>query len=169
MSTLKLLLILLILSASVSSIFVFGVRALSEDVATSAISRAEDVVASAYEDVLQAEGSGANVSNLLIRLNEAGELLAQAHVSYRLEDFNGAARLANLGSQIGEEVRVEAFELRDQAVLEASRRFRWTMIGSILGVAIVVGASFLGWRIFKRCYYRRVLGMRPEAGSDDED
>ena len=167
MSTLKLLLVLLILSALVSSIFVFGVLALSEDVATSAVSRAEGVVASAYEDVLRAEGSGANVSGLLTRLNDAGELLAQAHNSYRLEDFDGAARFADLCSQIGEEVRVEAYDLRRLAVEEAGRRFRWTMIGSILGVAIIVGVSFLGWRIFKRRYYRRVLGMRPEVVSGE--
>ena len=168
MSALRLLLVFLVLSALVSSVFVFGVRASSEDVAASAISRAEDAVALAYEDVLRAEGSDANVSSLLTRLNQAGELLAQAHNSYRLEDFDDAARFADLCGRIGEEVRVEAHDLKSLAVEEAGQRFRWTVIGSILGVAIVVGASFLGWRVFKRRYYRRVLGMKPEVGSDDE-
>lgn len=163
MSTQRLLLILLILYAFLSPIFVFKVHASSQDVATSAISRAEEAVASAYEAVLQAEGSGANVSSLLIRLNDAGGFLAQAHVSYRLEDFDGAARFADLCRQIGEEVRVEAYDLRGLAVEEAVQRFRWTVIGSVLGVAIIVGASFLGWRIFKLRYYRRILGKKPEV------
>ena len=169
MSALRLLLVFLVLSALFSSVFVFGVRALSEDVAASAVSRAEDVVASAYEAVLRAEGSGANVSGLLIRLDEAGELLAQAHVSYRLEDFDGAARFADLCGQIGEEVMVEAYDLRSLALEEAVQRFWWTMIGSVLGVVAIVCLSFIGWSVFKRRYYGRVLGMRPEVGSDDED
>jgi len=122
---------------------------------------------SAHEAVLEAERAGANVSGLLARLKVAGEGLAQAHISYRLGDFDVAARSAELCSQIGEEVMVEAYELRGLALEEAVQRFRWTMIGSVLSVAIVVGASFLGWRIFKLRYYRRVSGMRPEVVSGE--
>ena len=167
MSNLKLLLSLLVLSTFISSPLVLRAHASSQVVAASAISQAEQALASAYEAVLEAEQAGANVTGLLARLNEAGDLLAQANVLYRLGDFDGVARFAELCGQIGEEVRVEAHGLRDLALEEAAQRFRWTMIGSILGVAIVVGGSFLGWRIFKRRYYRRVLGMRPEVISDE--
>jgi len=164
---LKPLLVSFLLLAFTPPIFVLRAHASSEDVATSAVSQAEQALASAYEAVLEAEQAGADVSDLLVRLSEAGDLLAQAHVSNRLGDFDGAARFADLCSQIGEEVRVEARGLRGLALEEAVQRFRWTMIGSILGVAIVVGASFLGWRIFKLRYCRRVLGMRPEVVSGE--
>lgn len=167
MSTTKLLVVLLILSTFVSPIFVFKANASGEDVAASAVSRAEQALASAYEAVLEAERAGANVSGLLARLSEAGELLAQAHISYRLGDFDGAARFADLCGQIGEEVRVEAYNLRSSAMEEAVQHFRWTMIGSILSVAIIIGASFMGWRIFKLRYCRRVLGMRPEVAKGE--
>ena len=168
MSNLKPLLILLVLSAFTSPPFVLRAHASSQVVAAPAISQAEEVLVSAYEAVLEAEQAGTNVSGLLTRLNEAGDLLAQAHVLYRLEDFDGAARFSDPCREIGEEVRDEALGLRDQAVLEADQRFRWTMIGSILGVAIIVGVSFLGWRTFKLRYHRRILEMKPEVVSDDE-
>jgi len=167
MGALKPVTILLALLVFASTLFVFNTSALSENVAASAIEKAEGLMVSAYQAVLEAERAGANVSVLVARLNVAGEGLAQAHISYRLGDFDGAARSADLCSQIGEEVRVEAYGLRGLALEEAGQRFRWTMIGSILGVAIVVGASFLGWRIFKLRYYRRVLGMRPEVVSGE--
>jgi len=167
MSNLRLLLILLVLSAFMSPPFILRTHASSQVVAAPAVSRAEEVLASAYEAVLEAEGAGANVSALVARLSEAGELLAQAQVSYRLEDFDGAARFADLCGEIGEEVKVEAHGLRDQAVLEAGQRFRWTMIGSIVGVVAILCLSLLGWRAFKRRYYGRLLEMRPEVGSDE--
>jgi len=167
MAALKPVTILLALLVFASTLFVFNTSALSENVATSAIEKAEGLMVSAYEAVLEAERAGANVSGLLARLKVAGEGLAQAHISYRLGDFDDAARSADLCSQIGEEARVEAYELRGLALEEAVQCFRWTMIRSILGVAIAVGASYLGWRIFKRRYFRRVLGMKPEVISSE--
>ena len=130
-----------------------------------AIERAEGVVASGYQAVLEAEGAGANVSGLLARLNEAGGLLALARVSYRVGDFDGTVRFAELCGEIGEGVRFDALGVRDFAVEEAGHRFWRAIIGSIVGVAIIVFLSFLGWFIFKGRYYRRVLGMRPEVVS----
>jgi len=168
MCALKSFPVVFILFFFIFPVFAFTTLASSnEDMAISTINRAEEVVALAYEGVLEAERAGAGVSGLLARLNEAGDLLAQAHVLYRLGDFDGAARFADLCSQIGEEVRVEARGLRGLAVEKAVQRFRWTMIGSILSVTIIVGAGFVGWRIFKLRYYRRVSGMRPEVVSGE--
>ncbi len=116
---------------------------------------------------MEAEQSGGNVSGLLARLNEAGQLLSQARVSYRVGDFDGAVGFANLCSEIGMGVQVEAYGFRSLASEGAVQRFRWTMIGSILGVTIIFGASFLGWRVFRRRYYQRVLRMKPEVVSDE--
>lgn len=132
-----------------------------------AIERAEDVLVSAYRVVLEAEGAGANVSGLLFQLNRAGELLAQARVSYRAGDFDGAARSAGLCSEMGEGVRGEAEGLKNLAVVQGAQRFWWTLTGSVVGVTIIVCLSFLGWLIFKGRYHRRVLGMRPEVVSDE--
>jgi len=167
MSFLKSFVFLLVLFVFVSVVSVFEASALSEDVAALAIEEAEGVVASAYEAVLEAEEAGANISVLVARLNDAGEDLAQAHVSYRVGDFEGAARFADLCREIGEGVRVEALGLRNLAVLEAVQRFWWTMTMSIMSAVTILCLSLLGWRIFKRRYFRRVLGMRPKVVSSE--
>jgi len=167
-SVLKPFAILLTLLVFVSPVFAFGDSALSsENVAASAISMAEESVVSSYQAVLEAEAAGANVSDLLARLNVAVEDLAQAHISYRLGDFDGAGRFASLCIDVGEAVKIEAYKLRDLAVEGGRQRFWWTMVGSIIGVGAVVCGSFLGWRVFQRRYFQRVFGMKPEVVSDE--
>jgi len=90
------------------------VSASSEDVATLAITQAEETLASAYEAVLEAEQAGANVSVLLDRLNIAVEHLAEARMFFRLRDFDGAVNSADL-SKIGMDVKTEAEQLKIDA------------------------------------------------------
>jgi hypothetical protein len=167
MSMRKLLIVLLIVSAFVFPFFVFRVGASSGDVAASAISRAEGVVVSAYEAVLEAEQAGADVSGLLVRLNEAGELLAEAQVAFRLGGFDEAVVSANLCSEIGESVESEADELWVKAYGSRVTGIWLTMTGSLVSMDAVVLGSFLGWRVFKRRYIRRVSRMKPEVAKDE--
>jgi len=149
---------------ALSVLLIEGCVAGAEEAAL-AIERAEGVVVSGYQIVLEAEQARANISRLLARLNEAGELLALARVSYRVGDFDGAVLFAELCGEIVDGVKVDALGLRNLAVEEAGHRFWWAIIGSIVGVSIIVFLSFLSWFIFKGRYYRRVLEMRPEVVS----
>jgi len=133
------------------------------DVATLAINQAEDVVASAYEAVLGAEQAGANVSSLIVQLNDAGEFLAEAHVAYRLGDFDGAIVSANQCSAIGESVESEADDLRVQVYGSRVMDSWLTVAGSLVGVVLVVFGSYWSWRVFRRRYYREVLRVKPEV------
>jgi hypothetical protein len=139
----------------------------SKDVAASALTDAEGVVVSAYQAVLRAEEAGANVSGLLVRLNEAGGFLARARMAYDFGDFEEAAGLANSSRNIGVEVENAAVELKDSAFLERVQRMWFMMLGSIFGVVLVFFGSFWVWRVFKRRYYRRVLMMKPEVSSNE--
>lgn len=153
----KFVLVSLVIFISFFRIFVVVAPASSsEDVASSEIGRAEEAVVSAYEAVLEAERAWANVSGLLARLNDAVGSLVRAHVSYRAGDFDGAVHLANLCSEAGEKVREEAYKLRNLAVKEAEERFLWTMVGSIVGVGVIVCATFIGWLAFKRRFHQRI-------------
>jgi len=160
-------LIFTVLFALALSVFPFEACAADAEEAALAIERAEGIMFSCYQVVLETESAGEEVSVLLARLNEAGVLLAQARVSYGVGDFNGAARFADLCYETGVEVRHEAYDLRHLAVEEATQRFRWTLIGSIVGVTIIVCASFVSWLTFKRYYYRRILAMKPEVVSGE--
>lgn len=165
MSTLKLFAVILILFAFVFPIFTFTTPASStEDIAVSAINRAEEVIALAYQSVLEAEKAGANVSGLLTQLNVAGQLLAEARTSYRLEDFDRAVRSANLCYENGEKVRFDAQRLKDLATKDGRQLFWWTTVGSIVGVGAVIFGGFLGWQLFKRRYFQR---MGTEVVSDE--
>ena len=57
----------------------------------------------------------------------------------------------------------EASELRNIAASDNLRNASITTVGSVVSLAFVVFGSFLAWNIFKRRYYRSVLGKKPEV------
>jgi len=162
-STPRLLLISLILCLILSPNFNSRVHALGEDSAASAIRQAEADVALAYEAILEAKGTGANVSDLLLELNKATEILARAHNSYRLTEFDRAAHEANFSSQIGIELRAKASGLKDMATDAAAQYFKLTVILAVLGVTVISAASWLSWHFFKRRYLRKTSETELEA------
>jgi len=168
MSGLKFLLGLMMVLFVASQFFVVATYGeFGEDVAASALKDAEEVVFSAYQAVLEAEESGANVSGLMVRLNEAEGLLANARMAYKFGDFEEASRFATSSTNIGVEVENAAVELRDSALSEKEQHMWFSMIGSVVSVVLIVLGSFWVWRVFKRRYYGRVLGMKPEVGADE--
>jgi hypothetical protein len=168
MSVSRLFFVLLILSVFAVPLLVpavFGVD--GEDVAVLAVDRAEAEVASAYEAVLDAEEAGADVSGLLAELNVAGGYLAEAHVWLGLGDFDNATRLADLCYDVVEGVEGEAFGLESEAHALGVTDSVVRMVGSMVGVVVVVFLGFVVWRVFRRRYCRRVLGLRPEVVSGE--
>lgn len=155
----------LVLFAPVSVCTAFS---LSRDgVCEATIDEVEVAVGSAYAAVLEAEQAGADVSGLLTSLNDASELLTEAHTAYRLGDLDEASRLADLCSELVEAVASEAEQLRLDALAVQTRGVWLTVIGSTVGVVFIVLGGFWGWRVFKRRYTQRVLKMKPEVVSDD--
>jgi len=168
MSGLKFSLVLMVFLVFASQFLISETFAeASKDVAASALTDAEGVVVSAYQVVLRAEEAGANVSGLLVRLNEAGGFLARARMAYDFGDFEEAASFANSSRNIGVEVDNAAVELKDSAFFERVQRMWFMMIGSIIGVILVFLGSFWVWRAFKHRYNRRVLMMKPEVSSNE--
>jgi len=168
MSASRQYLIFLVLFAFMAPFFAFTVTTShSEDVAASAIEKAEGVMVLAYQGVLEAERAGADVSRLLTRLNVASEYLARAHILYRVGDLDDATRFADLCFETAEKVKPEADRLRNTTLVESDMRLRFTMTESVVSVCLISVAGFLSWRVFKRRYHQRVLGMKPELVSDE--
>jgi hypothetical protein len=164
----KLFFVLLVLSVFVVPVFVSGALGVDgEDGAVSAVDGAEVALVSAYEAVLGAEEAGADVSGLLADLNVAGGYLAEAHVWLGLGDFDEAVRLADLCYGAVVDVRKEAFELESEADALRVTDSVVRMIGSMVGVVVVVFLGFVFWRVFKRRYSERVLEMKPEVAKDE--
>ena len=167
-SGLRVIGVLFVLFAFVSSVFVLGTMALDvEEVALSAIESAELAVNVAYEAVLDAEGAGANVSGLLDELNDGAEALSKAYISNRVGNFDDAVYFANLCYDLVGGIEVEANELRDVAASERSQRLLLTSFGSVFAVFCVFCGGFFGWRFFKNRYHRGALKMKPEVASNE--
>ena len=139
----------------------------NQETAILSISEADYSMAQAHEAVLDAEEAGADVSGLLDRLDVAGEYLAEAHIWYRLEDFENATRFAGLCFDVVEEARSEAVELKNEAYGLWVAGLFVRIIGSFVGVVVVVLLGYVVWRAFKRRYQRRVLGLKLEVVSDE--
>jgi len=156
-----------VLCVFVAYAFVFTAFAVEESVAVSDVAQAKADVVSAYEAVLKAEQVGVNVSALLVRLNDAGERLAEADAAYRLGDFDESVRLAGLCSGISGDVESEAGALWLQAFMGWYFDLRLKIAVSVVGMVVVGLGGFGVWRVFKRRYYRGVLEMKPEVGSGE--
>jgi len=143
---------------------VVGVFALtSEDEAKLEIQEAEAALGSAFVAVLEAEKKGADVSDLLARLNSGGGFLAEARTCYRNGDFDGAVSNALLSVQSVEGLVEDAEELKALAIAEYGERSFLTMTGSGVAVVVIVLGSVVVWLLFKRRYLAKVLEMKPEV------
>jgi hypothetical protein len=136
---------------------------INKEVAAFAISEAEQSMAQAYEAVLDAERVGADISGLLVRLNDAAALLSKARMAFDVGDFEEATRFAESTSEIGYEVVDEAELLEIEANNAQVYRSWWFLVTSALGVSVVLVASLLGYEYFKRRYYRRLSKMEPRV------
>jgi len=167
-SGLRVIVVLFVLFAFASSVFVLGTMALDvEDAALSAIKSAELAVDLAYDAVLEAEGAGADVSSLLDELNEGAEALSEAHMSERAGNFDDVTYFANLCCDLVEGIEAEANMLRDAAVVERTQRLFLTSLSSAVAAVCILFGGFFGWRFFKSRYYQRVLKTKPEVASNE--
>jgi len=156
MSALKpsFVLVVLLVSAHLFFVSVSCAKANESDQseAVSALATAEVAVVSAYEAVLKADEVGANVSGLLVRLNEAGELLTRAHLAYSLGDYDSALDLAVLCEERLGGFVAEADALRGAAIQDHYFDFLVNVVGSILGTIAVIFGGFVAWSYLNRKY-----------------
>jgi cobalamin biosynthesis Mg chelatase CobN len=141
---------------SLVSVSVPWVSASNGDVVSLEVAEAEEALVSAYGVVLEAEEAGADVSGLLEKLNDGDEYLVEAYASVRLGDSENTSRFAGLCHEIAENVQSDAAELKDEAKDSWMSESVMVMLGSVVGVILVVGLCFVGWRVFKRRYHKRM-------------
>ena len=139
------------------------------DEASSSVGEADVAVRRAFNATLDAERAGANVSGLILRLNEAGEILAEAEIALKDGNSSEAAGKAVQCIGIAESVKGDADVLKASALDEAQTVFWTSLTFSVVGIAVFVVVLVLVWRRFKRGYNRKVLGMKLEVVSDAED
>jgi hypothetical protein len=150
---LKFSLVLMVFLVFASQVFVLVAFAeVSEGEVASALADADEAVVFAYKAVLRAEEAGANVSSLLVRLNEGGGFLARAHMAYKFGDFEEAASFANSSRNIGVEVQNTAVELKGSALIERMQRIWFSVTTSVVSIALIVLGSLSVWLFSKERY-----------------
>lgn len=120
--------------------------------ALSAISSAEDEVLACYQTVADAERTGANVSDLLNVLNEAGWLLSKAKLAYNQGDFDSAFTLANESQTKLNGFKVLAEDLKQKAEQANELDFMINFVGSPVGALCIVVGGFILWTLLQKKY-----------------
>jgi len=143
---------MLVLAFILSSVLPFSTHGVSNQEAAATISEAEQAIAVGFEAVLDAERAGANVSNLLVNLTEGGDLLSAAQMAFEDGNYDEAARLSGLSSEVGAQVESDALNLKAEASNAAVTRFRLYLASSAVAMVIVLIVTFLGNRFLKKRY-----------------
>jgi len=157
--------LLVLALAGLLSRYVFVVRGADE--ASSSVGEADVAVRQAFNATLDAERAGANVSGLILRLNEAGGILAEAEMALGNGNSSEAASKAVQCVEIAESVKSDADVLKASALDEAQTVFWASLTFSVVGIAVFVVVLMLVWCWFKRGHVEKMLGMKPEVSADE--
>jgi hypothetical protein len=117
----------------------------------------------AFTNVLAAEAVGGNVSDLLSKLNGAGELLAEAENDYQSGNLVDVTANADNATIIANQVKTDAVTLTINSRNYSEYKLISTTIFSIVSIPLFLAALRLFWRRAKRGYYRKLLGSKPEV------
>ncbi len=135
------------------------------DQTASKLQVANSAVEQAFNAVLAAEKAGANVTGLLIQLNDAAGTLAQAENSYRTGDPNTAVAQVDSVLPIAQEVTTAAQNAKQTALVSGQNAFWSTIAFTVIGFFVFVLALFLVWRRFKRRHINSLSEAKPEVAS----
>jgi hypothetical protein len=140
----------------------------SENADYTLIQSAENAVSSAYDSVLEAESAAANVTQLILDLNEAVTYLSSAENLFRNGDPDDVFELTSRSIEIANIVKNKAAVLRSSALAERDFVSKASFIGSVAGVCVFLAFMLLFWGWFKRHYVRRLLDMKPEVAENKD-
>ena len=139
----------------------------SSNEALMSIVEARSAIEDAYEAVFDAEEMGANVSELLEVLNFGAYELSQAHIAYRIGDFDNVVYHANLTLDLVQDIAIQAEELQDNASLEKKQMLYLASSSAIIVIIVICLVGFVSWRLFKKRYNQQISSMKPEVTTNE--
>ncbi|MEM2130485.1 MAG: hypothetical protein QXZ70_07805 [Candidatus Bathyarchaeia archaeon] len=145
------------------SVFFPLARADQAAVAT-AIASAKERLVACYRAAEDAESAGANVTSLVAVLNDAGLLLSLAEYAYSIGDFEMARDYAAQSQGFLGNFVAEANVLKEEAVKQRSWDFLINVVGSVVGVFVVLGAGVAVWVFLKRKYEKAGVHVGESSG-----
>ena len=139
----------------------------AESEAITRVSQAEDSLEVAYLSVVEAERAGVDVSELVVLLNAALEYYSEAERALESGEYDAAVQLAGEAMEASNVVLGADISLMFVAERVEEEAFRNQLLLSFGAVCFIVLFGFLGWRLFKGYYVRRVMGLRSEVVADE--
>jgi len=117
--------------------------------ARSVVGEAEQRVNACYAAAAEAQKAGANVTDLLSTLTDAGMLLAKAELSLRGGDYGSAVNLAD--DSIAELAGFEdlASTVKDTAIRAKSLDFTFNIVYPLIEATVIVVLASAIWLFFK--------------------
>ncbi len=120
----------------------------------------------ALKNVLIAEKLGENVTQLLVKLNNAGALLSEAANTYRSGSTANVTSMAENARLLAEQVSSDAISLQtdssNRMQIITIQNFLFSSIGASAFVIILV----FFWIQFKKNYIKKMLNSKPETVKD---
>lgn len=133
------------------------------DEASKQLQQANTSLNQAFGSVLSAESAGANVTDLLDKLNIAANLLAQAENAYKVGDVNTAVNDADAVPNITAQVTTAALVAK-QAAVASDQASLWKAIETgAFAAAVFISILFLVWRRLKRSCINSSVKLTDEA------
>lgn len=130
------------------------------------INAADASINQAFKNVLTIEKAGGDVTELLARLNDAGELLAEAENAYKSGNMTEVASKAQSARTIANQVNSETLNMRFLSLIGAQDSLWLILILSVVGAVVFSLILFFMWRRFKSSYLKRLLDMKPEVAEN---
>jgi len=127
------------------------------------LAEAENAVLEAFLAVHSAQDQGGNVTDLVVRLNAAGELLAAANIAFRSGDYYNASLLADECMVEVDGIVNDAVALKSEVESAGIDMMNLSILAASVGLSVLFVAGLLGWRFLKGFYLRRSLRMRPRV------
>lgn len=147
--TVKIVALLLLLTLPLMGFIAVGYGA-SEADARAAVAQASQRVSACYSVAADADKAGANVTGLLLTLDDAGVVLSKAELALGTGEFDSAATLAHLCEEKLVGFEDGAVGLKDSAVRAGFLDFAFGVVGSAVGSVMVVVAGVGVWFYLKR-------------------
>ncbi len=122
----------------------------------------------AYNATVEAERTGAEVSEALENLNNALDFIIQAEILAAQGNTEQTTFLIDAAIQLSEETVVLTEDLRQQAEALRATNLIIYFVTSVLLLAFTLFAFFIGWRMWKRYQRKKFMRMRIKASASSK-
>jgi hypothetical protein len=129
------------------------------------IQQADNTIEQAFNAIIDAERSGANITILLNQLNDANGALAKAENYYQSGNLDLAAPEADNAVSIAQQVTIQAENTKQAGMVSSQSIFLLTIGFTVVAILILVLALLFLWRVFKKWYIGNLSQAKPKVTS----